>query len=201
METADEELISRSLEFMDRTVKANKPFFLWYNSTRMHVWTHLSPKWENKSGFGLFADGMMEMDWEVGEILKKHEFEVPRTIVHAILDQMLEERRADNARHNYPANYGLDDKAFRERMWPIAEAQAKWVLLREELVKSENIEATEEDLSALAEKEAEMYGLPKDNLLKYYSKNESIKNRIISDKLAAHLRSKVKVTEKVVERK
>jgi arylsulfatase A-like enzyme len=71
METADEELISHSLEFMDRTVKANKPFFLWYNSTRMHVWTHLSPKWENKSGFGLFADGMMEMDSEVGELLKK----------------------------------------------------------------------------------------------------------------------------------
>jgi arylsulfatase A-like enzyme len=71
METAEEELLPHSLEFIDRSVKANKPFFLWHNSTRMHVWTHLSPKWENKSGFGLFADGMMELDWEVGELLKK----------------------------------------------------------------------------------------------------------------------------------
>jgi arylsulfatase len=35
------------------------------------VWTHLSPKWQGKSGYGLYADGMMELDWEVGEILKK----------------------------------------------------------------------------------------------------------------------------------
>jgi arylsulfatase A-like enzyme len=71
METVDEELVRRSVDFMDRSVKASKPFFLWHNSTRTHVWTHLSPKWENKSGFGLYADAMMELDWEVGELLKK----------------------------------------------------------------------------------------------------------------------------------
>src|ERR1035437_7017839 len=71
MEDIDAELVRRSLDFMDRSVKAGKPFFLWHNATRMHVWTHLSPKWANKSGFGLYADGMMELDWEVGELLKK----------------------------------------------------------------------------------------------------------------------------------
>ena len=71
MENIDEEIVRRSLDFMERSVKAGKPFFLWNNSTRMHVWTHLSPQWQNKSGFGLYADGMMEMDWEVGELLKK----------------------------------------------------------------------------------------------------------------------------------
>jgi arylsulfatase A-like enzyme len=71
MEDIDTELVGRSTDFMDRSVKANKPFFLWHNATRMHVWTHLSPKWQDKSGFGLYADGMMELDWEVGEILKK----------------------------------------------------------------------------------------------------------------------------------
>jgi len=71
METVDEELVRRSLNFIDRSVKAGKPFFLWHNSTRMHVWTHLSPKWKDKSGYGLYADGMMELDWEVGELLKK----------------------------------------------------------------------------------------------------------------------------------
>jgi arylsulfatase A-like enzyme len=71
MEDIDTELVRRSKDFMDRSVKAGKPFFLWHNATRMHVWTHLSSKWQDKSGFGLYADGMMELDWEVGEILKK----------------------------------------------------------------------------------------------------------------------------------
>jgi arylsulfatase A-like enzyme len=71
MEDVEEELVRRSLDFIDRSVKAGKPFFLWHNSTRCHVWTHQSAKWRDKSGFGLFADAMMELDWEVGEILKK----------------------------------------------------------------------------------------------------------------------------------
>jgi arylsulfatase A-like enzyme len=71
MENVDDEIVRRSLDFMDRSVKAGKPFFLWDNPTRTHVWTHLSPKWENKSGYGLYADAMMELDAEVGSILKK----------------------------------------------------------------------------------------------------------------------------------
>ncbi|MDM0011665.1 arylsulfatase [Variovorax sp. J22P168] len=71
MEDVDAELVRRSLDFIDRSVKADKPFFLWHNSTRCHVWTHLSEKWKDKSGFGLYADAMMELDWIVGEILKK----------------------------------------------------------------------------------------------------------------------------------
>ena len=70
-ETIEEELLARSLDFMDRSVKAGKPFFLWHNTTRMHVFTRLSPKWENKSGYGLYADGMMELDHVVGTLLKK----------------------------------------------------------------------------------------------------------------------------------
>jgi arylsulfatase len=71
MTNVDEELVRRSNDFMERSVKAGKPFFLWHNSTRMHVWTHLAPKWQGKSGFGLYADGMMELDHLVGELLKK----------------------------------------------------------------------------------------------------------------------------------
>jgi arylsulfatase A-like enzyme len=71
METAEEELLARSLDFMDRSAKADTPFFLWHNTTRMHVWTRLSEKWENKSGYGQYADGMAELDHIVGELLKK----------------------------------------------------------------------------------------------------------------------------------
>ena len=71
MESVDEELVRRSVDFIDRSAKADTPFFLWHNATRTHVWTHLSPRWQDKSGYGLYADAMMELDWEVGEILKK----------------------------------------------------------------------------------------------------------------------------------
>ena len=71
METIEEDLLQASFGFMDKSVKSGKPFFLWHNTTRMHVWTRLSQKWENKSGYGLFADGMMELDWVVGQLLKK----------------------------------------------------------------------------------------------------------------------------------
>jgi arylsulfatase A-like enzyme len=71
MENSDDELVRRCLDFMDRSVKAGKPFFLWDNPSRMHVWTHLSPKWQGKSGYGLYADGMMELDAEVGAVLEK----------------------------------------------------------------------------------------------------------------------------------
>ena len=71
MESIDEELVKRSTDFMERTVKSGKPFFLWHNPTRTHVWTHLGPKWNGKSGYGLYADAIMELDWEVGELLNK----------------------------------------------------------------------------------------------------------------------------------
>ncbi|MBN2034527.1 MAG: arylsulfatase [Deltaproteobacteria bacterium] len=71
METVDEEFLNATLEFMERAVKDNKPFFIWHNSTRMHVWTRLSPKYQNKTGYGLYADGMQELDDHVGILLKK----------------------------------------------------------------------------------------------------------------------------------
>jgi arylsulfatase A-like enzyme len=71
METVEEEMLQASVDFMERSVKSGKPFFVWHNTSRMHVWTRLSPRWENKSGYGLFADGMMELDWVVGQLLKK----------------------------------------------------------------------------------------------------------------------------------
>jgi arylsulfatase A-like enzyme len=71
METIDEEVHSMAMDFVDRNAKANKPFFLWYNSTRMHVWTHLKKESEGKTGIGLYPDGMVEHDGFVGGVLKK----------------------------------------------------------------------------------------------------------------------------------
>jgi arylsulfatase A-like enzyme len=71
METIDFEVTDKALDFMDRAVKANKPFFLWWNSTRMHVFTHLRPESDGKTGLGIYADGMVEHDAQIGRLLSK----------------------------------------------------------------------------------------------------------------------------------
>ena len=71
METADQEFVDGAMKFMDKAKKADKPFFLWVNATRMHVWTRLAEKWQGSSGYGLYADGMMEHDHHVGQLLDK----------------------------------------------------------------------------------------------------------------------------------
>jgi arylsulfatase len=71
MPTVDEEFLAAGLDFIDRQHKASKPFFMWFNSTRMHVFTHLKPESMGKTGKGIHADGMVEHDGHVGQLLKK----------------------------------------------------------------------------------------------------------------------------------
>ena len=71
METVDQEVTVAALDFMERAVKADKPFFVWWNSTRMHIWTHLKAELKGKTGLGVYADGMVEHDAMVGQLLDK----------------------------------------------------------------------------------------------------------------------------------
>jgi arylsulfatase len=71
METIDEETTAHTLRFMTEAKTANKPFFLWWNSTRMHVWTRLKKESEGKTGLGIYPDGMVEHDGHVGQVLDK----------------------------------------------------------------------------------------------------------------------------------
>ena len=67
----DGEFLDASLDFIDHANKDKKPFFVWFNSTRMHIFTHLKPESEGKTGLGVEADGMVEHDGMVGTLLKK----------------------------------------------------------------------------------------------------------------------------------
>jgi arylsulfatase A-like enzyme len=71
METIDDEITTRTLEFMKEAKDAGKPFFIWWNSTKMHIFTHLSAEAEGKTGLGVYADGMVEHDNQVGQLLAK----------------------------------------------------------------------------------------------------------------------------------
>ncbi len=71
METIDDEITGHALDFMERNHGEGKPFFLWWNSTRMHFRTHLSEKEVGKSGQGFYNDAMVAHDEQVGVLLKK----------------------------------------------------------------------------------------------------------------------------------
>ncbi len=71
METVDEEFLDASLKFIEKAAADDKPFFVWWNSTRMHIWTHLKPESQGKTGLGVYPDGMVEHDGHVGVLLDK----------------------------------------------------------------------------------------------------------------------------------
>ena len=71
METIDEEVMAKTLSFIDRNHAAGKPFFAWFNTSRMHIWTHLKESSQGKTGLGIYPDGMVEHDGHIGQLLKK----------------------------------------------------------------------------------------------------------------------------------
>ena len=74
MTTFDEVLVKSSCDFMDKAKADGKPFFVWHNTTRMHVWTFLAPKYKemmnSKTNYGLYEAGMAQMDDAIGAIMK-----------------------------------------------------------------------------------------------------------------------------------
>ena len=74
METFDDEILAHSLNFLDRRAKDGKPFFLWHNTTRQHVFIHLKKASQGKSRAGkedVYGDGLREHDLQIGQLLQK----------------------------------------------------------------------------------------------------------------------------------
>ena len=94
METVDEETTAAALDFIDRAVADDKPFFVWWNSTRMHIFTHLKESSEGVTGQGVYADGMVEHDGMVGELLAKLE-------EHGIVDNTIVMYSTDNGAETF----------------------------------------------------------------------------------------------------
>ena len=74
METVDDEILDLALRFADRATADGKPFFIWLNPTRMHIVTHLSPKYQAmrtpQNGWSIQEAGMAQLDDIVGSVLK-----------------------------------------------------------------------------------------------------------------------------------
>jgi arylsulfatase len=71
METIDDDTVAAALDFIDRANKAGKPFYVWWNGTRMHFRTHVKDELRGISGQDEYSDGMVEHDRHIGQFLKK----------------------------------------------------------------------------------------------------------------------------------
>ncbi len=126
-------------------------------------------------------------------ILKNHEFMVPESLVNSVLEGLLEEMKNEYPKKQLPPNF--DVNKFYEQNRAYAEAQAKWALLREEIVRKENLTASDEDLVKLAEQEAGKIGIDKERLVAYYKSSDQVKDRIVGTKLLDFLLESAKVKE------
>ncbi|MDJ0728970.1 MAG: arylsulfatase [Crocosphaera sp.] len=70
METIDQEVLDKTKEFIADANEADEPFFVWFNTTRMHVFTHLKEESQGVTGQGIEGDGMVEHDGQVGDLLQ-----------------------------------------------------------------------------------------------------------------------------------
>jgi len=70
METADEEFLDHTVSFIRENHEAGKPWMAWFSTSRMHFYTHLKKESQGVTGLGLYADGMIEHDTHVGQLLK-----------------------------------------------------------------------------------------------------------------------------------
>lgn len=69
METVDDEFLEAAIDFIERQHDAGTPWLCWFNSTRMHIYTHIRPEHEGLTPGNFYADGMVEHDMQVGELL------------------------------------------------------------------------------------------------------------------------------------
>lgn len=128
-----------------------------------------------------------------GELLAMHDFQVPDSLTRAVLESLLQDMAQQYPKKQLPEDFDYD--RFGQENYAYAQAQAKWALLREELLKAENITVDDAALEKLAEAEAQTIKIDKERLLQYYRSSDQVRDRLRSDKLMQRLLSEAKITE------
>lgn len=137
------------------------------------------------------------MDSIVAEIVGRHDFAVPESLIKGFQDSMVEELKARYPNKNPPKEF--KESEFREHNRGYAIFQSKWYLIREQIIIAEGLTATDEDLEKMAELDAPKMGIEKERLLSFYKTSDAVSDRILSEKLNAFLKLHASITEKVTE--
>jgi trigger factor len=133
----------------------------------------------------------------VGEIIRRHDFTVPEGLVKYFLDSFVEEIRQQRPSKKLPENF--NEEEFRKENRAHAIYEAKWLLLKEKIISTENIAITDKDLEQLAGEESRKIGIEKARLLNYYKTSKAANSRLLSEKLMKFLKDHAVIKEKIVE--
>ena len=128
-----------------------------------------------------------------GEIIRRNDFQVPESLVRSVLEGLLEEMKNEYPNKQLPADF--DREKFSQENRAYAVFQSKWALLREEIIKAENIQVSDDDLVKLAEAESDKIKIDKERLIHYYKTSDQIRDRLVGDKLLKLLVDSAKITE------
>jgi trigger factor len=128
-----------------------------------------------------------------GEIIRRHDFVVPESLVRGVLNGLVEEIKNQYSNKRLPDDF--DHEKFFQENRAYAIYQAKWALLREEIIRAENLTVDDKELAKLAEQESSKIGIDKERLLDYYKNSDQVKDRLIGDKLISFLMSHATIKE------
>ncbi len=119
-------------------------------------------------------------------VVDKNDFRAPEAMVHNILDDMVKREEEQYKKQGYK---NVDKGEITKRLHPVAELEVKWYLIKEKILKKENIQVTDEDLQELVKADAIKTGLPEDKLMAYY-KSANYNDRMLDNKLFDFLKDK-----------
>ncbi|MBI5471935.1 MAG: trigger factor [Ignavibacteriae bacterium] len=150
----------------------------------------LEAYWADQSERGV-TDGLIR------EIVQAHDVTVPESLVNAYLDTYVEDVKGRSRDKSLPK--GFDEKKFRDENRGYAAYQAKWGLIRERIIAEEHLSVADEELEKLADSEAPLIGVSKEQLLQYYKGSGSTTERLLTTKLMTLLKTNAHITEKVID--
>jgi trigger factor len=133
----------------------------------------------------------------IGEVVRRHDVTVPDSMVKGILDSMLEDLKNRYPNKKLPSDFKEDE--FREQNRSYAVFQAKWFLIRERIIETEGITATDAEIEQKAEEDAPRMGIDKSRLLQFYKTSGSVRDRIVSEKLIEFLKQNAFISERSTE--
>ena len=155
-----------------------------------HLRTEMEAYWAEQSQRKLVDD-------LIGEIVKRHEFTVPESLVRSVTDSLVEDYKNHQKDKKLPGDF--DDETFRQNNREYATFQAKWYLIRAEIIAAEKLTVDDADLEELVTAEAARIGIDKERLMTFYKSSDASKDRILTKKLMTLLESSAVITEKIAD--
>jgi len=129
------------------------------------------------------------------ELVHRHPFEVPDSLVKGFTDGLLEEIKEKQPGKILPTNF--DEQKFREENQVYSVWQAKWFLLRDKIREHLQLKIEDADFEKIAEEESKKIGVEKERLVAYYKNSKSLNEKILNDKMFTYLVSTAVITEKL----